>query len=294
MFFDAGKIKHIILSFVYFVKFDLSKLYLELCKFKLLTMRLIVFKTILLLITTSTLLRAQTYDQLKIQNQFEGYYGNKVRNTKINNERLGSEYLMEEWLPVTVRLKDGEVKFDQAKINIHDGTLEVIYKDREKFISGRYIEFLDLFYRGKTRRFIPAFTFKENGKALSGFLEVIKENVPAVYVYHHTYLRKPNPHANIAGGYTVDRLLKISENYIYDGENLHKIKNKKTLKKLFPNSKSEIDEIIRKKSIDIDKAEDLSNLLKDLSLQYTYKSHIICLGILCGEYLGLNGHKYYS
>lgn len=138
------------------------------------------FKTILLLITTSKLLTAQTYDQLKIQNQFKGYYGNKVRNIKINNEPLGSEYLIEEWQPVTVRLKDGEVKFDQAKINIHDGTLEVIYKDQEKFISGRYIEYLDLSYRGKTRRFIPAYTFRENDKALRGFLEVIKEDIPAV------------------------------------------------------------------------------------------------------------------
>lgn len=227
-------------------------------------MSLQVFKTILLLITTSTLLIAQTYDQLKMQNQFEGYYGNKVRNTKISNERLGSEYLMEEWQPATVQLKDGEVKFDRAKINIHDGTLEVIYKGQEKFISGRYIQYFDMYYQGKTRRYIPADAFKENGKALRGFLEVIKEDIPAVYVYHHTYLRKPNPHANITGGYTVDRLLKKSENYIYDGENLHKINNKKTLKQLFTSRKTEIDNIIKKNSIDVEKADDLAFLLNTL------------------------------
>jgi hypothetical protein len=211
-------------------------------------------------------LSGQSYDQLKIQNMFEGYYGNKARNSKINNERLGSEYLIDDWHEVTLQLKDGEVKFDQGRINIHDGTVEIIYKGEEKFVSSRFMDHVELFYLGKKRRMIPADNYTENGKKLRGFLEVAKENTPAVFVYHHTYLRKPNPHANIAGGYTVDRLMKVSENYLFNGATLYKVKSKKDIKKLYPEQKAKIDEFIRMKSLDMDQAEDIASLLKLLQI----------------------------
>jgi hypothetical protein len=229
-------------------------------------MNLIHWAPLVLIIFLSPLSQAQSYDQLKIQNQFEGFYGSKARNSKVNTERLGSEYLIDDWYEVTIQLKDGEVKFDQGRLNIHDGTVEIMYKGEEKFISGRFMDHVELYYEGKKRKMIPADNYMEEGKKLRGFLEAVQEGNPAVYVYHHTYLRKPNPHANIAGGFTVDRLMHLKENYILDSGNLHKIKSKKDLKKAYPMQKSKIDEIIRIQSIDIDKAEELAILLKSLQL----------------------------
>ena len=228
------------------------------------TLRFCLALLSLLIISDSSL--CQTYDQLKIQNQFEGFYGSKARNNKIYNERLGSEYLIDEWHKITVHLKEGQTDFDQSKINIHDGTVEIIYKGEEKYISGRYIDYLEVYYQGKLRKMIPAENFTEKGKKLRGFLEIVREDEPAVFVYHQTYLRKPNPHANIAGGYTVDRLMKISKNCIYDGQSIHIINNTKDIKKLYQQQKTKIDELIKVKSLDMDQAEDIATLLQLLQV----------------------------
>lgn len=221
-----------------------------------------------LILSTSCLacyVNAQTYDQLKVQLQFENYYGSKLRSTELLGEITGSECLNDNWLPIEVMIGESLVKFDQGKLNLANSTAEVIYRDREMFISPEHLSLIKI--PSQNRWFLPAYKFQYNDVALKGLLEVFDPTPEAPFIaeHHYVYIKEPNSNGYINGGSLEKTLMKASSIYLYDGSKLFLIKNKKTLARVYIDKKDLLNQLSKKLQTDFKRAKSISELVLALN-----------------------------
>jgi predicted TIM-barrel fold metal-dependent hydrolase len=181
----------------------------------------------------------QTYDQLKVQLQFENFYGSKFRSTIMSEEVTGSEFLLDDWLPVEVNLPNGSVSFEKGKVNLYTSTIEVVYKQQEKFISPEHLKLVSLPTTG--RWFIPGSKHQFKGISMLGFLEVFEPSPepPFILVHHYVYIREPNSDGYANAGNLTKKFIKASNTYLYDGTQLFMIKGRKDVEKFYSDDKRE-------------------------------------------------------
>lgn len=187
--------------------------------------------------------QAQTYDQLKVQLQFENFYGSKYRSTIRSEEITGSEFLFDDWLPAEITLPNGTVAFDQAKINLYLSAAEVIYKDQEKLISTEHLKLVAI--PGVNRWFVPGSKHQYKGISMLGFLELFEPDPkpPFILVHHYVYIREPNSDGYANAGNLTKKLVKASNTYLYDGTELTPIKGKKDVEKFYAENKTKFSQL---------------------------------------------------
>lgn len=179
----------------------------------------------------------QTYDQLNVQLQFENFYGSKFRSTIMSEEFTGSEFLFDEWLPMTFNLPNGSVSFEKAKINLYTSTAEVIFKDQEKYIATEHLKLVSMPAEG--RWFIPGSKHQYKGISMLGFLEIFEASPtpPFILVHHYIYIREPNSDGYANAGSMTKKLIKASATYLYDGAGLVAIKKRRDVERFYTNEK---------------------------------------------------------
>jgi hypothetical protein len=202
---------------------------------------------------------AQTYDQANMQLQFMNHYGQVGRKggPAINAE--GSPYFADDWQAVNLSTKDTTLRFEQVKLNLMTSNLEVLYRGEEKVVYSAHYRKVTLL-NGAT--LIPANRYVYENKALNGFVELLGEGPVQVLVNHYIYIRPPNPQANIVGGPTVDKLMKSSDLYLFDGESLQPIKKKKDLQIFYRKQAKTLDRYLKENKMDIKDPQELLNLVE--------------------------------
>jgi hypothetical protein len=208
---------------------------------------------------------SQSYDQLKVQLQFENYYGSKLRNTKLFDGVTGSQCLFDDWLPIEVTIGESTVKFDQGKLNLANSTAEVMYKEREMFISPEHFSLIKLTSQG--RWFLPAPKYKYDEIALKGLLEVFEPTPQAPFIaeHHYVYVKEPNSNGYINGGVLEKTLMQSSSIYLFDGTKLIPIKNKKALAKFYLDKKELFSQLTKSLNTDFKSAKSINILVLALN-----------------------------
>jgi hypothetical protein len=188
---------------------------------------------------------SQSYDQLKTQLQFEDYYGTRLRSTKPGSLLSGSECLLDEWLPVEITLPTGIVTFDRGRLNLVSATAEVIYKNREMFISSENFKSIKML--NPDRFFLPGPKYSKEG-----LLEVFEPQpaVPFVMVQHYVYVKEPNSNGYINGGSLNKELVQARKFFLYDGEKLIPIKGKSSLQKFYSDKKDQFAKLRKELEVD--------------------------------------------
>ncbi len=164
---------------------------------------------------------------------------------------LGSLYVLDEWLPIEVMLKDGIAKIDKAKLNLQTSNIDVLYKDEEKEILFKDYDYVNFPNKGIINKYIPAPKYKFEGQALSGFVEILGEGQEKVLINHYNYVRKANNDAKIIGGETDDKLIKKTDVYILRNKKLFEVKKKKDVLEYYKSRSSEVENYIKKEKLDV-------------------------------------------
>lgn len=217
-----------------------------------------------LLMSLSTL-SAQSYDQAQMQLQFMNHYGQVAQKGKSPREVVGSEHLYNEWKPMSVSIKDTTVTFGLVKINILNGYVEVNYQGEERIIPNIYIGKVKAQSAGRDRTWVPANRFSYQNQQLKGFMEIVGEGTPKVMAHHYIHIKEPNPQANITGGHTGNRLLKVADLYIYDENGLQPIRNKRSLRSYYSKQDKELKTYLKSEKPDLKDAYDLSRVVEYLT-----------------------------
>jgi hypothetical protein len=217
------------------------------------------------LLMSLSALSAQTYDQAQMQLQFMNHYGQVAQKGKAPRETVGSEYLYYEWEPMSVSIKDTTVAFELVKINLLNGYVEVNYQGEERVIPSIYIGKVNANTEGRNRTWMPANRFSYQNQQLRGFMEIIGKGTPSVMAHHYIYIKEPNPQANITGGHTGNRLLKVTDLYIYDENGLQPIRNKKSLRSYYSKQDKELKTYLKSEKLDLKDAYDLSRVVEYLT-----------------------------
>jgi hypothetical protein len=208
---------------------------------------------------------AQSYDQSKAQLQFFNHYGRVAQKGKAPSANIGSEFLYDDWKAMDITFKDTTVRFDEVKINLFYSNLEVLYNGEEKIIDNRHFRHVSLSQNGQSPTFIPANRFSYGGKALEGFIEIIGEGETKVLIQHHLYIKEPNPQANIVGGHTANKLMRMSDNYLFDGESLTLIKKKKDLADYYRKQSKALDQYLKTHKPDLKDPRQLLALVEKMN-----------------------------
>jgi hypothetical protein len=208
---------------------------------------------------------SQTYDQLKVQLQFENYYGSKFRSTVMTEELTGSEFLFDEWLPMVINLPNGSVNFERGKINLYTSSTEVIFKDQEKYIAPEHLKLVSLPTLG--RWFIPGSRHQFKGISMLGFIEIFEPSPepPFIFVNHYIYLREPNSDGYANAGNLTKKLIKASNIYLFDGSNPLLIKSKKQIGAFYTNEKSKFIKLSKEFGTDFKNPKSIQKLVYAMS-----------------------------
>ncbi len=199
---------------------------------------------------------AQTFDQQAIQLQFINHYGKVPPKSKSTIDgAVGSPFLYDEWRQMGIQIKDTLVRFDAVKLNLQSTVLEVLYQGEEKIISSK--DFDQIIAEAKI--FVPATKITKADAPLEGFFEVLGRGDEVVLVRHYIFIKAPNPQANIVGGPTTYRKLRMTENYIYNGETLTLIQKKKDLSTHYTEQRDKLNRYLKEHKID---SKDPMQLLK--------------------------------
>jgi hypothetical protein len=218
---------------------------------------------ILLFATCTAPLFSQTYDQLNSQLQFVNHYG-KVPAKGKSNSYSGSPYYSEEWNKGTVKIKYQSFDFDEIKINLLDGSVEVLYQGEEKSLTSFAFDELQLKENGQVKKFISATKFKFEGQNLQGFAEIMGDIKTGVLVNHYVSIKEPHAQAHITGGFTENRLMKSQDIYIIDLGKLIAVKKKKDLEDYFEKKSKLLNDYFKNSKPDIKNPEDVYLLLQKL------------------------------
>ncbi len=208
---------------------------------------------------------AQTYDQLNTQLQFLNHYGKAYQRGSLAPQYVGSEYFNDQWMPMDIKFKDTLLRFDAVKINLMNSNLEVLFNNEEKVIANYYFEYVLIPEGDKKRLFVPAQIFKFDNAPLAGFVEVYGTGESKVLVNHYIFIRQPHAQAHITGGYTMDRLMKETENFLYSGSKLTVVKRKKDLQDYYSRKKSTLERYFKEHNPNIKDPQQLLMLMEKMS-----------------------------
>lgn len=209
---------------------------------------------------------AQTYDQAAMQLQFMNHYGKVAREGQANTAAVGNTFMFDQGLPLEVIAQDTTYFFESVQLDLYTGYLEVYYDDQTYTIWNIHFSEVRGRAEGKDRRWIPANRFAVKDTQLSGFVEVLgKDGDPVrVLANHHVEIKPPNPNANIVGGYTTDRRLKLTTLYLYDTDGLHVMKSKRDLKMYYAKQGGDLKEYLKSNHPNIKDPFDLQQLVEHL------------------------------
>lgn len=210
-------------------------------------------------------LEGQTYDQLNVQLQFFNHYGKAYKRGSLAPSYMGSEYYNDEWMPMDVKFKDTLLRFDAVKINLINSNIELLYNGEEKMVANHFFEYVLVPDGKQNKLMVSANFFSYDNKPMQGFVEVLGTGDAKVLVQHYIFIKEPNAQAHIVGGYTTDRLMKASDNYIYEGGKLTVIKRKKDLQEYYRRRGSALDRYLKDKNFNIKDPYQLLELVETMS-----------------------------
>ncbi len=204
---------------------------------------------------------SQGYDQLKTQLQFENFYGAKARAPRSAANVTGSEYLAEAWIPMEITFASGTAQFNQGKLNLLNSSAEVMYKEKEMFISPDNFKTIKLL--NQERWFLPATKFYYKDMAMQGMFETFEASptYPFVMLQHYVYLREPSTNGYVSGGSTEKKLMKASALFLHDGTRLNPIRGKKDLEKIFVKDKAKFDRLRKEMGTNFKDAKSVHQLV---------------------------------
>jgi acylphosphatase len=218
---------------------------------------------ILLFSTLAIPMFSQTYDQLNSQLQFVTHYG-KVSSKGKSNKYSGSPYYDDDWNFGTVKIKDKSFDFEAVKINLLDGSIEVLYQGEEKSLTSFAFDELQLRENGSIKKFLSAAKFKYESQNLQGFAEILGDIKTGILVNHYVSIKEPHAQAHITGGFTENRLMKSQDIFIINSGKLIAIKKKKDLEDYFEKKAKALNDYFRNKKPDIKNPGDIYQLLLEL------------------------------
>lgn len=228
-------------------------------------MRTFFFLTPWLLLSNCVPLRAQSYDQQKVQLQFFNHYGKAYARGSLAENIIGSQFLNDEWQTMEIKFKDTLLSFEAVKVNLLNSNLEVLYQGEEKMIANSFFEYVEIAKDGTKQRLKPASTMAYDGKTLTGFVEILGEGKTRVVVQHYIMIREPHNQAHITGGFTANRLIKERNIYLLDQERLVLIRRKKDLEDLFKRQSSALENYFKTQAPDIQDPRQLLRLVETLN-----------------------------
>jgi hypothetical protein len=175
-----------------------------------------------------------------------------ARGTGESDAYIGSQYLVDEWYPVELTLKNGtRANLSKAKLNLMTSNIEALFLGDEKELLAQHFDIAEINVNGEYRRFYSKTAKNIKGMNDSGFYEVLGKGPDQVIVRHSTYIQKPHPQAKIIGTETRHKIVKKTNLFVLHQDILHTVKSKNDLKKIYKNDAKEIDNILERTDIDL-------------------------------------------
>jgi hypothetical protein len=200
--------------------------------------KLSVFMYLIFVLSISSIqVFAQSSEAMRTQLQFENFYGAKSRTGNSTNRISGSECLIDDWLPVEITFPNGTTQFNQGKLNLVNASAEVIYKEREMYISSEHIKSIKL--TTQERWFVPGPKFYYKDVALQGLMEIYEPTPkpPYIMMQHYVYIKEPSSNGYINAGLLESTLMTTSKIFLHDGIKLIPINGKKDIEKFYSSNK---------------------------------------------------------
>jgi hypothetical protein len=216
---------------------------------------------ILLFAACTSPMMAQSYDQLNSQLQFVNHYGKVPVKPGKSSNFVGSPFYNENWNFGTVNIKEKSFDFDAIKINLLDGSLEILYQGEEKSLTSFAFDELLLRENGQVKKFLSGSKFKYEGTSLKGFAEILGDIKTGILVNHYINIREPHAQAHITGGFTENRLMKTEDLYLIDQGKLIPIKKKKDLETYFIKKSKAFNDYMKLKKPDLKNPADIYEML---------------------------------
>lgn len=217
---------------------------------------------VIVVLLASNISYSQANDALRVQLQFENFYGAKYRSSSTESKFVGSECLIDDWLPVEITFANGSAQFDQGKLNLVNSSAEVIYKEREMFISPGNFKLIKLL--NQDRWFVPGSKYYYKDISLQGLVEIYEPTPVAPYILtqHYVYIKEPSSNGYINAGSLESTRMKASNNFLHDGIKLIPIKNKSALEKFYSANKPLFAKLRKEFKTDFKDPKSLHKLVK--------------------------------
>lgn len=214
---------------------------------------------------------SQSYDQLKVKLQLENYYGTRLKPTSPNSNLSGSQYLYEDWLPIEIEFEAGSVEFNQGKIDLSNSGVEVVYKEKEMYVSPSHFKSIQLL--NQNRWFVPGNKYFYEDMALQGVVELFsaKPEPPFILEQHYLYVKEPSLNGYVNGGSMDRKLVKTSALFLHDGTRLIKIKGKQSLGKFYKDQHETFDALRKQLGTDFTNSRSVQLLVDSMKAEKSGK-----------------------
>lgn len=177
----------------------------------------------------------------------------------------GTHYYQDYWSIGDVILFNGSTLEDlQMKFDIEKNHLEIKTENKVKLLEDSYIKEFTLLdsESGSKKRFMNCSLYKENGMKLIGFFESITDGKMSLFLKMELDIIKANYDAKFDVGDKSDKVVKVENYFIANGENVYRIaKNKKENLKIFGDNSERISSYIKNEKLSFKDKEDLQKII---------------------------------
>lgn len=177
---------------------------------------------------------------------------------------LGDYYLDPKWNPASILMFDSEKVIEgyPVKYDVEGDAIEVLVGKQIKLIKGSLVESMVWYdsITGLPRAFVNAKGYTENGKGLSGLLEVLVDgNIPLIKKTT-IWVKRPDYVVAFDVGSKDTKINKRETFYYAKGKELYGIKSKKQLISLFGDKGEEIGSFIKVNHLNIKEQRALEHI----------------------------------
>ena len=177
----------------------------------------------------------------------------------------GTHYFQDYWSIGDVILFNGSTLEDlQMKFDIEKNHLEIKTENKVKLLEDSFIKEFTLLdsESGSKKKFMNCSLYKENGVELIGFFESISDGKMSLFSKMELDIIKASYDAKFDVGDKSDKVLKVENYFIANGENVYRIaKNKKENLKIFGDKSEQITSYLKSEKLSLKDKEDLQKIV---------------------------------
>lgn len=197
--------------------------------------------------------------------QYATLYANLLHKRKQPiHATLGSPYLFDEWTTGTVDIGGETYILEQARLDLMENAIEVMYEGEPKYIDARNFTRFSLLDKatGKTLYFVNANLYKLKGERFSpGIMKVTQVGQYNILVHLKARLVHPSQAMIINGVDPRPKYVKEKFFYIEHQGTVYPVRKKKDLYAALRQKQSKVKQYLKHNKVNVRDEQDLRDLL---------------------------------